>query len=261
MITWILDQHVDRVRGASTPFIAAARQRHHIVYGLRDSLIPKPIDLTGITVSGPTVVRGSHGFVNYVQKELDPSPGGFMHPTNFQSSTYAPVLKEHCLNEVFQVIEFGDFDRIKNRPALFVKPLDEMKRFSGIVVKGSQTLEEAHVERYGKWLRPTDSCKMAVSVAKEIYDEYRVVVVAGIAITGSTYDMKEMPSQTLAFVDETDKIWHPADVYVVDVATTPNGLKVIEYNQFGTSAMYACNQEQILDALERYFRSDRSKVA
>lgn len=258
MITWILDQHVDKVRNASTPFIDAARKRHHIVHGLRDSLIPKPIDLTGIIVSGPTIVRGSHGFVNYVQYELDASPGGFTHPTNFQLSTYGTSMREYCLNDGFLIIDYGVFDDIlednrKNQPAWFVKPLEELKLFSGVVVKGNQSIEEAHIEKYGKWLRPNDSCKIAVSLAKEIYKEYRVIVVAGKAITGSTYDMTEIaPDQVLEFVNEIDRFWKPAPVYVVDVATTPNGFKIIEYNQFGTSAMYACDQEHIIDALENY---------
>jgi hypothetical protein len=250
VITWILDQHVDRVRNAPTPFIEAARNRHHRVYGLRDSLIPKPIELTGITTSDSTIVRGSHGFVNYVQHELNPSPGGFTHPTNFQPSTYTPILKDHCLNEDFQMIEYGNFGKIGKRPALFIKPLEEMKRFSGVIVRGDQSIEEAHIEKYGKWLRPNDSCKMMVSEAKEIYSEYRVVVIDGKAITGSTYDAKsEIPNQVLEFVDQIDESWRPAEVYVVDVVTTPTGIKILEYNQFGTSAMYACNQERIIDAL------------
>jgi ATP-grasp domain, R2K clade family 3 len=259
MITWILDQHVDRVRNAATPFIEAAHKRHHIVHGLRDSLLPKPIDLTGITISGPTIVRGSHGFVNYVQTELDPSPGGFTHPTNFQLSTYGTLMGEYCLNDGFHIIDYGVFDILKDRktqPAWFVKPLEELKRFSGVVVKGNQSIEEAHIEKYGKWLRPRDSCRMAISLAKEIYKEYRVVVVDGKAITGSTYDMSDVaPTDVLEFVNEIDRMWKPAPVYVVDVATTANGFKIVEYNQFGTSAMYGCNQELIIDALENYVTS------
>ena len=134
MITWILDKHVDRVRNAPTPFFEGALKRNHIVHGLRDSLLPKPVDLTGIELSGPTIVRGSHGFVNYVQKELNPLPGGFTHPTNFQMTTYIPIMKEFCLNDDFGIIEYGTFNNhsvyythLGTQP-VFVKPLEDLKK-------------------------------------------------------------------------------------------------------------------------------------
>lgn len=262
MITWILDLHVDRIRGAATPFVEAARNRNHTVHALRDSLIPKPVDLSGIELSGPTFVRGSHGFVKHVETALQPSPGGFTHPTNFQLTTYAPILQEACINHGFQIVEYGAFDRYTGpRPNLFVKPLEEMKRFSGVVVNSKQNISEAHIEKYGKWLVPASSTKMIVSKTKQILSEYRYVVVNGKAITASTYDSHEIvncwyqDNHVTKFVNETAQIWNPAPVYVVDVAITTEGNKIVEYNQFSTSAMYACNQELILDALEEYVKT------
>lgn len=255
MITWILDKHVDRVRGAPTPFIDEAQKRGHKIYGLRDSIIPKAIDLTGVVISEHTIVRGSHGFVNYVQKELNPLPGGFLHPTNFQLATYAPILGEWCLNNDFFIIEYGVF--VHNRyefGRVFVKPLDEMKKFSGIVLESRQDLEQAHRLKYGKFLPIPETTKMIVSPAKEIDAEFRIIVVDGKPITGSTYDITKpnVPDDVMETAETVAKIWNPADVYVVDIAQTSHGNKVIEYNQFSTSAIYACDQGKIVDALENY---------
>ena len=254
MITWILDQHVDRVKGRKTPFIQEAMSRNHTVYGLRDSLVPKPIDLSNISINGATIVRGSHGFVNYVQRTLNPSPGGFLHETNFQLSTYSPILRELCINNDFEIIEYANFKKATFATDIFVKPLDDLKKFNGLVVKPFQTIETAHTEQFGKWFEPDDATRISISPVTTILKEYRVVVIDKKAITGSTYDSKGeiAPISILEFGDYCATIWNPADVYVIDIAETPDGHKIVEYNQFSTSAMYNCNEYAIVDALEDF---------
>ena len=255
MITWILDKHVDRVRGAPTPFIEEAEKRGHKVYGLRDSIIPKSIDLTGVEISEHTIIRGSHGFVSYVQKELNPTPGSFLHSTNFQLSVYAPIIGDFNLNNDFQIVEYGYFrqNRKDFKGNIFVKPLDEIKKFTGIILEDGQDLEAMHLEKYGKWYSPHCGVKIVIASIKEIISEYRVIVIDGKAITGSSYDCLTCPPEdVIETASIVANIWNPVDVYVIDIAQTPNGNKVVEYNQFSTSAIYACDQEKIVDALEQY---------
>ena len=257
MITWILDKHVDKVRGASTPFETQARRRGHTVHALRDSLIPQTVDVSHITCETPTIVRGSHGFVNLVHRQLDPQPGGFVHASNFSMDTYVPILKDLCLNVNYQVVSFGDFltHRHTFKGDLFVKPLDDIKQFNGLIIKDQQEIGDAHYTKFRKWFRPSDTCKLAVCAAQQIGAEYRVVVVNQQVITGSHYkvELGVAPDSALTFVNQITHLWNPTLVYVVDVAETPLGYKIVEYNQFGTSGMYACDQDLILDALEQLY--------
>ena len=259
MITWIIDQHVDKLRGAATPFLEIARARGHIVHGLRDSILPMPIDLTNISVASPCVVRGSHGFVNYVHKELSPQPGAFVHESNFQLSNCHPDILPLTLNANHQVVTYGDFlkNRSKFTGALFVKPLEEMKLFNGLVIPDQQDIGHVHFEKYRKWFNPDHDVKLLVSPAVQIDAEYRVVVVNKQVITASTYPMldAEVPDHVIRSAQVAANIWSPMPVYVLDIAVTDRGNKIVEYNQFGTSAMYACDQEKIIQALENYFQS------
>ena len=257
MITWILDKHVDKVRGAATPFEAEAARRGHTVHALRDSLIPQTVDVHHITCDTPTIVRGSHGFVNHVHRELSPQPGAFLHATNFSMDSYVPILKDLCLNEHYQVVTFADFltHRHMFKGDLFVKPLEDIKQFNGLVIKDQQEIGDVHYTKFRKWFRPTDTCKIAVCAAQEVGAEYRVVVINQQAITGSSYKIEEgvAPDSALTFVNQVTQIWNPQTVYVVDVAITPSGYKIVEYNQFGTSGLYACDQVLIVDALEQLY--------
>lgn len=259
MITWIIDQHVDKLRGAPTPFLEIARDRGHVVHGLRDSILPMPIDLTNIAVTSPCVVRGSHGFVNHVHKELSPQPGAFVHESNFQPSNYDHRIVPLTLNASYQVVTYGDF--LKNRSdfpgALFVKPLEQMKLFNGLVIQDQQDIGHAHFEKYRKWFNPDHAVKLLVSPAMQVDTEYRVVVINKRVITASTYSMHDadVPEHVITFAQSAANIWSPMPVYVLDVATTDQGNRIVEYNQFGTSAMYACDQEEIVKSLESFLET------
>ena len=102
-------------------------------------------------------------------------------------------------------------------------------------------------------MSPCCSSKMIISSVKEIIAEYRIIVVDGKAITGSSYDCLTIPpDDVMDTASIVADIWNPIDVYVVDIAKTSTGSKVIEYNQFSTSAIYACDQKKIVDAIEKY---------
>jgi len=257
MLTWIIDKHVDRVRGAQTPFIDEALKRGHIVHALRDSIIPKEVDLTGITATGPTLVRGSHGFVNYVERELNPNPGGFTHHENFKLSVYAKAIGEYCLNHEYHIITYDQFIHDREQyGSVFVKPHGDLKRFTGVVVPLGDMLDAAHYRKFGKWIPLDHQTEIIVAPVIEVKDEFRIVVVNGKPITGSTYDVNNplpVPDNMMATAAEVAAIWNPAVVYVVDIGRTPAGNKVVEYNQFSTSAMYNCDQGAIVDALVHFF--------
>lgn len=255
MLTWIIDQHVDRVKGVKTPFIDEARARGHIVHGLRDSLIPKQLDVSHITISRPTIVRGSHGFVNYVQRELSPTPGGFYNPAEFEPTVFAPIFKELFLNYGYQVTTYGNFitNRDKFRGKIFIKPLNNIKLFNGITIEDGEDLSDRHYHKFLKWFAPDTSAEIVVSPAVEVGKEYRMVVVDKTPVAGSEYKVEnkeQAPKEVYEFVEKLTQIWNPMDVYVIDIAETSNGYKIVEYNQFGSSGVYECDQSKIIDALE-----------
>jgi len=45
--------------------------------------------------------------------------------------------------------------------------------------------------------------------------------------------------------------WQPAEAFVIDIAKTYDGLKVIEINNFNSSGFYSCDVYKIVDSIER----------
>jgi len=51
-----------------------------------------------------------------------------------------------------------------------------------------------------------------------------------------------------------DKTHNSADVFVMDIAQTYDGLKVIEYNTFNSAGLYACDVGNIIDGINNFLQ-------
>ena len=82
-------------------------------------------------------------------------------------------------------------------------------------------------------------------------------MVKGEVVTGSVYKMAGKghavelnDPQVVDYVDGIQAIWAPAESYVMDVALTDDGLKVIEFNNINSSGFYACDVERYVAAIQ-----------
>ena len=99
-----------------------------------------------------------------------------------------------------------------------------------------------------------------VSPIQTIISEYRIVVVNRKVVTGCQY-MKnewmqlstECPTEALQLAQLiADHQYQPDPAYVVDVAQTLDGYKVIELNAFSTADWYACDISKIILAIHQF---------
>jgi glutathione synthase/RimK-type ligase-like ATP-grasp enzyme len=94
---------------------------------------------------------------------------------------------------------------------------------------------------------------------KKIYNEYRYFVVDGKVVTGSQYKLGKRvvygeTDQNIdiaqTFVDMLNKnIDQP---YVIDIALTDDGYKVIELNTMNCAGFYACDMQKLVTAIIDY---------
>jgi hypothetical protein len=106
---------------------------------------------------------------------------------------------------------------------------------------------------------------IAVASAKKIYSEHRLFIVDKKVVAASQYKL----GSDLTITDNVDEHilhfarcmiqrWRPAQAYVMDIADTPDGCKVIEINNINSSGFYACDPQAIIEDLERLAMSDRT---
>lgn len=147
----------------------------------------------------------------------------------------------------------------------FIRPNEDSKAFSGTVMSRPDFEEwRKNLLDIKGWTSLPPETKVMISPLKKIYAEYRCIVVDGRVVTSSRYKT----GKTVAYSNEVgDRIhefanrrvseWNPRIAFALDVADTPEGLKVIETNAISSSGFYAIDMGIFvgeITALARYFR-------
>ena len=160
------------------------------------------------------------------------------------------------LNPKATVLAFKDvvIDRLT-----FIRPVEDSKSFSGKVFSS---------EEWRAWqqtvLSTTDendplsgSTEVMLSKPTEIYTETRLFVVDRKVVTYSGYKRgsrvvyyTEVDSEVLDFAQQCLSHWVPNDAFVLDIAQTENGPKIVEVNCLNAAGLYACDVNKIVMALE-----------
>lgn len=138
----------------------------------------------------------------------------------------------------------------------FVKPDTDDKEFSGMVC--DQQKYPFFMEALIANMWDKHDFKVCVSSIKNIGIEWRIPVVDGKIVDYSIYRQwrRVMPSreiyqEVLDFTERMISLHDPARAYVIDVGQLNDELKVIEYNGFNSAGFYACDINNIVDAVNR----------
>ena len=190
-------------------------------------------------------------------------PGVVFNPETFRYEAWLKGFgKENLLNGDGVVQKFGDEPPRYGK--MFIRPCEDLKAFNGQVIEMNALLDwqkstrEAEVST--RALQLTSDTMVNIASVKFLYREWRFFVVGGKVITGSqyrdAYGRKDDPDVDKDVWDYTQKMvdkWQPGDCFVLDIAATEAGLKVIEVNCFNGSGVYACDMRKAFEAVERFY--------
>lgn len=184
------------------------------------------------------------------------TPGSFLNE-KFEMEVIWEHIHDELLNDSFIVGELQEL----NPPweSFFIRPTGNTKLISGICVSQKELKE---------WKDREDNPDSAfigqtlmVSELREIQEEYRFFVVGGEVITGSSYmvngvrDISIKPAQAIwEYAQKMVNRFDLATAFVIDVAKTDKGLRVVEYNNLNTSGLYGCDEYKILQAIRELYK-------
>jgi len=145
---------------------------------------------------------------------------------------------------------------------LFVRPVGDGKSFAGGVKSPAEfaawrdaTLVDL---ARGVMLRMGADDLVAIARPKVIHAEYRLRVVEGAIVSASLYRRggvacvsAPVDDRVLAFGRERLSQWSPNRAFSLDIADTPDGLKVVEINSINSSAFYAGDIGAFVAAINR----------
>lgn len=271
MTTWLV-QDTARVYTAIDAEVQALKK---LGFNFRTfGVIPFTDTITGLDDLDPNeiyIIRGGTKIVDILSSRrvdnLTPelieslSKGVSYNKRNFDQAYYSE-LNLPVLNSTPEILDLQD---PKNLYASFstdkfVKPSSDLKAFTAGVMEAGEVLKyfiERHYYRSG-YAEET----VLVHDVQEIDAEYRFICLNGSVLQGSQYrgkyDLKldaNIPLSVQEKATEFAKLYIPSDLYTMDLAETPNGVKIVEYNCWNGSGLYAMNVEELFTKVQNYYES------
>ena len=210
--------------------------------------VPEPF----IDESGLVFVCGGVTLTKIAQKR-GWVPGSFMNE-NFHYNKWRENLGENLLNYDAIVCRLDEVTQYF-AGNFFIRPCEDTKSFDGKVRSWEDFIE---LKEHGNDLSTLkEDTMVSYCSVKQIYREFRFFVVDGKIITASQYKIgnniihsTDIDQDIIDYANKMINIWQPARAFVIDIALTPNGCKVIEINNFNSAGFYACNVGRIVEAIE-----------
>jgi hypothetical protein len=208
-----------------------------------------------IDATGEVVVCGST-LLSVIAKERGWTPGSFIND-DFHYSQWREHWGDNILNSIAEVGELASLDPPWAK--IFIRPCRDTKAFTGLVVRQGDFKAWRHdllsQGRDPEWLG--SATQVVASPFREILAEYRIFVVDGKIVAASMYKLGHrvvydayVPPFVMDFCRDMVGLWEISRGFVMDVAETPEGPKIIEINNLNSAGFYACNVGKIVEAVE-----------
>lgn len=192
-------------------------------------------------IDGPVFVSGTTS-MGAVSKAHGWSPGYIDSPELKECIEHWGDL---CLNAHARFGEIGTI--VPPDGDFFIRPNLDSKSFAGTIMKA---------EGFNDWRKdlldiksyttiPMDT-EVVIAPLQTIWAEYRCIMIDGKYVTGSRYKTgqtvaysPDVGQRIIDFANERAKEFCPRIAFTLDIADTPDGLKVIETNAISSSGFYA----------------------
>lgn len=232
---------------------------------------------------------GSLQFCKRIKEEQNHINGPFLPPTTvfcdlnkFSCSYYYPRLSKYLLNQDHTFLPYGElidkeewvFDTFGVDDCVFMRPNSGFKEFTGQVYE--KKYWKGMIELSNTNIQPEDL--VVISSPKNIDAEYRVVIgpdrykkilcnidasiitLSGSHINGKLEPRVEEDCSIAPYIREfingllSETLYEPDPFYIIDIASTENGLSVLEVNSMSCSGYYKCDLSKIVGAIKEYFK-------
>lgn len=191
------------------------------------------------------IITNSNGYIDKLINSVD------YDVDKFDQQNYT-LLDLPLLNSDANYFDYNDIKDYEFNKETFIKPSRDLKSFNGGVIYAGETIQN-YIMRTGYSSPNIETEKIIVSNIKQIHEEYRFFMHADKVLAASRYmvNSKVDPSNIIpqyvydAALDYS-KLYNPAKLYVMDLAITNNGIKIVEYNCWNASGFYHCNIRDLI---------------
>jgi len=208
-----------------------------------------------------------------LSKKYGWNPGAVI-TENHDYEVYSQHYRDYLLNYDSRVVRFDDdFEWLDEEH--FIRPTLDSKSFVGqrfFKAKWNDLKyrtyhhNKAMKKEWGDEFTPTltEDTLIQVARAKKITQEVRFWVVGGKIVTQSTYRRGSflvydniVDQDAIDFAQEMVDLFQLAESFVIDLALTPGGWKIIECGSISCAGFYDADMQKILMALENEYGEEK----
>jgi hypothetical protein len=247
---WIIQENLFQESEYENFLDACDRQginyRHVKIIPFSHELVPE------ITEPNPILAFGSTTLVRIAQ-ERGWKPGVFYND-NFNFQVWSKALGENILNYGANICNISNIETELNR--FFIRPCEDLKYFNGTVIN-KESLNEWKDEIFSHSRYLTEDTEVVISDVKTIYKEFRFFMIDNKLVTGSLYRLgtrlcldENIEPDAHRFASKMIELWQPARAFVIDIALTEEGYKIVEVNCINSAGFYAADVSKIVNYMQ-----------
>lgn len=195
------------------------------------------------------------------------NPGTFAND-NFNYQAWIDGYgKENLLNSELRITTIKDAPNSFPFDSFFARPVEDTKAFTGrpFTVEEFSEFKRKILSKELAYQTLHPDTEIMISPLVNIYSETRFFVVDKKIVAHSFYKRGGQPF----FSDNIEPFikdyaiqmlerWQPSGVFVIDIADTEYGLKIVELNGFNSAGIYESNPYKIIDSVENFVMHDIS---
>lgn len=243
---WILQSNLARHEEETIAFIEALQAL--VIHWATVPLLPFETEMRAVYWDGPRVYVGSTNLVRNISRDVRAKDPVFFNDATFRPSVWGRKFGEAYLNSDAKFTTIEAFLNDLPSEPVFIRPDADLKSFTGQVIEPKEAEKWLSEQSHG-YHTFTTSLPIVVASEKLIWTETRVWMVDQVAVAAVMYrkdgkrcivpiDLGEAV-ELKQFAERTAVRHSPAEVFVLDVAETPNGRRAIEVNSFHCSGIYS----------------------
>lgn len=202
--------------------------------------------------------------IEHKQLFLEKLQAGIFYNANNFDQAYYNQLDLPLLNEDAFFLPIKEHKNTSFEIPYFIKPSQDLKAFLPGILQPGQTI--VNFIENSQHLKQYDHELALLSKVKHINKEYRFFIVNEQVITGSQYKDEDtvkynsfIPADMLSIAQEYCKLYQPHDIFTMDLAQTPEGVKIVEYNCWNGSGLYHCDKVLLFTTVQDYMKNAPKK--
>jgi len=206
---------------------------------------------------------------NIIEELKGKISGIYFNEENFNYKSWAKHYGSNLFNDPKEtyVVKIKEIDlgKLNDSDDYFLRPVKDLKSFSGTVVNKKELLHFINEIKEGKYNYLDENVEVAIAPAYKIEKEWRCFMANGKVAAASQYKEngkllisdKNLPKEMLTFAESMAKIWSPDTIFTLDIGMANQKYYIIEAQCSNSSGFYSCNMIELVKSINEAVKNER----